>query len=75
MICAQQGGRYGAVLGLRQSHGPQKLNRYNGVPSYNIQGQAAPGHSSGETMAEMEHLASKLPTGIGFEWTGLSFGA
>lgn len=55
------------------THGPQKLNRYNGVPSYNIQGQAAPGHSSGEAMAEMEHLASKLPTGIGFEWTGLSF--
>jgi len=55
------------------SYGPQKLNRYNGVPSYNIQGQAAPGYSSGAAMAEMESLASKLPVGVGFEWTGLSF--
>ncbi|MCY1520800.1 Multidrug/solvent efflux pump membrane transporter MepB [compost metagenome] len=55
------------------SFGPQKLNRYNGVPSYNIQGQAAPGYSSGAAMEEMERLASKLPVGVGFEWTGLSF--
>jgi multidrug efflux pump len=55
------------------SFGPQKLNRYNGVPSYNIQGQEAPGYSSGAAMAEMERLASKLPVGVGFEWTGLSF--
>ena len=53
--------------------GPQKLNRYNGVPSYNVQGQAAPGYSSGEAMAEMERIAKTLPAGIGFEWTGLSF--
>ena len=55
------------------SYGPQKLNRYNGVPSYNIQGQAAPGYSSGAAMEEMERLAAKLPVGVGFEWTGLSF--
>ena len=55
------------------SFGPQKLNRYNGVPSYNIQGQAAPGYSSGAAMEEMERLASQLPVGVGFEWTGLSF--
>jgi multidrug efflux pump len=55
------------------SFGPQKLNRYNGVPSYNIQGQAAPGYSSGAAMEEMEKLAAKLPVGVGFEWTGLSF--
>jgi len=55
------------------SFGPQKLNRYNGVPSYNIQGQAAPGYSSGAAMDEMERIASKLPAGVGFEWTGMSY--
>jgi multidrug efflux pump len=53
--------------------GPQKLNRYNGVPAYEILGQPAPGHSSGEAMAEMERMAAALPPGIGFQWTGLSF--
>jgi multidrug efflux pump len=55
------------------TYGPQKLVRFNGVPSYNIQGQAAPGHSSGEAMQIMEELVAKLPNGVGFEWTGLSF--
>jgi len=55
------------------TYGSQKLNRYNGVPSYNIQGQAAAGYSSGQAMDEMERLANALPAGIGYEWTGLSF--
>ncbi len=55
------------------THGPQKLTRFNGVPSYNIQGQAAPGHSSGEAMQAMEELVAKLPAGVGLEWTGISF--
>lgn len=52
--------------------GPPKLERYNGVPSVEIQGQAAPGHSTGEAIATMERLAAQLPSGIGYEWTGLS---
>jgi multidrug efflux pump len=54
-------------------YGPQKLERYNGVSSLEILGQAAPGRSTGEAMAEVEAMASKLPAGIGYEWTGLSF--
>jgi multidrug efflux pump len=53
--------------------GPSRLERYNGQPSFSIQGQAAPGKSSGAAMAEMETLASRLPAGVGYEWTGLSF--
>src|SRR5258708_4368036 len=37
-----------------------------------IQGQAAPGHSTGQAMLAMEALAKKLPAGIGYEWTGIS---
>ncbi|MGC4028785.1 MAG: efflux RND transporter permease subunit [Steroidobacteraceae bacterium] len=54
-------------------YGPQKLSRFNGVPSFNIQGQPAPGYSSGDAMQAMEELVGKLPPGVGLEWTGLSF--
>jgi hydrophobe/amphiphile efflux-1 (HAE1) family protein len=51
-----------------------RLERYNGVPSMEILGMAKPGTaSSGEAMATMERLAARLPAGIGYEWTGLSF--
>ncbi|MGK2287186.1 efflux RND transporter permease subunit [Pedomonas sp. V897] len=53
--------------------GPPQLNRYNGFPSLNISGSAAPGYSTGEAMAEMEQLAGQLPDGFGYEWTGISF--
>ncbi|AOK17619.1 multidrug transporter [Burkholderia cepacia] len=55
------------------SYGSPKLERYNGVSSIEIQGQAAEGKSTGQAMAAMEALASKLPEGIGYSWTGLSF--
>jgi multidrug efflux pump len=54
-------------------YGPQKLVRFNGVPAYNIQGQAAPGFSSGEAMDAMEELVAQLPAGVGLEWTGISY--
>jgi multidrug efflux pump len=50
-----------------------RLERYNGIPSVEIMGQAAPGVSTGEAMLEMEKLAAQLPLGIGYEWTGLSY--
>ena len=55
------------------SYGSPKLERYNGTSSVNIQGAPAPGVSSGDAMAIMEELASKLPEGIGYEWSGLSY--
>jgi len=57
----------------RWVYGSPRLERYNGRPSMQIQGAAAPGLSSGDAMAEMERLAAQLPAGIGFEWTGLSY--
>jgi len=53
--------------------GSPKLERFNGFPSINIWGEPAPGRSSGEAMRVMEELTSKLPQGIGFDWTGLSY--
>jgi HAE1 family hydrophobic/amphiphilic exporter-1 len=53
--------------------GSPKLERFNGFPSINIQGEAAPGRSSGEAMQTMENFVKKLPQGVGFDWTGLSY--
>jgi len=57
----------------RWTQGSPKLERYNAFPSINIWGEPAPGRSSGEAMAAMEELVSKLPQGIGYDWTGLSY--
>ena len=54
-------------------YGSPRLERYNGLPSMEILGQAVPGKSTGEAMNMMEELASKLPTGIGYDWTGMSY--
>lgn len=54
-------------------YGPQRLERYNGVSAMEIQGEPAPGSSSGDAMATMERLISQLPEGIGFEWTATSY--
>lgn len=63
---------FSAFTSGRWSYASPRLERYNGLPSVEIQGQAAPGRSSGEALAEMEKLVGQLPAGIGFEWTGLS---
>ena len=55
------------------TYGSPKLERYDGLSSVEILGIPAPGHSTGEAMTEMERLAAKLPRGIGYEWTGLSY--
>ena len=53
--------------------GSPRLERYNGVPALEINGEAVPGVSSGDAMAEVERLVSQLPPGIGLEWTGMSY--
>ncbi|MBJ3816119.1 efflux RND transporter permease subunit [Shimwellia pseudoproteus] len=54
-------------------YGSPRLERYNGLSSLEILGQPAPGRSSGEAMALMAQMASQLPKGIGFDWTGMSY--
>ena len=61
-----------AFASTRWISGPMQPIRYNGYPTMRIAGDAAPGVSTGEAMAEMERLAAQLPPGFGFEWTGQS---
>jgi multidrug efflux pump len=55
------------------TYGSPQLQHYNGFPSYEIIGSAAPGRSTGEAMDAMEQMVRQLPPGIGFEWTGQSY--
>ncbi|SMO66354.1 efflux RND transporter permease subunit [Paracoccus laeviglucosivorans] len=56
----------------RWTFGPQGLDRYNGVPAMQIQGNPIPVISSGEGMAAIEEIAGQLPDGFDVAWTGLS---
>ncbi|EPL8735377.1 multidrug efflux RND transporter permease subunit AcrB, partial [Klebsiella quasipneumoniae] len=64
---------FSAFSTSRWEYGSPRLERYNGLPSMEILGQAAPGKSTGEAMSLMEELAGKLPSGIGYDWTGMSY--
>ena len=55
------------------TYGSPQLQKYNGFPSIEIVGSAAPGKSTGDAMTAMEEMAAKLPSGFGFEWTGQSY--
>jgi len=62
-----------AISTTRWTYGSPKLERFNGMSAMAIQGEPSPGHSSGEAMAALEEIVAKLPPGIGFEWSGLSY--
>jgi multidrug efflux pump len=53
--------------------GSPKLERYNGTPSLEFLGAPAAGKSTGDALSAMEAAVKKLPAGIGYEWTGLSY--
>jgi HAE1 family hydrophobic/amphiphilic exporter-1 len=55
------------------TYGSPQLRRYNASPALEIEGEAAPGTSTGEAMAIMQALMKTLPTGMGYEWSGASF--
>jgi len=64
---------YPSIASGRWTSASPRLERYNAFPSMNIWGEPAPGKSSGDAMLAMEEIAAKLPQGIGFDWTGLSY--
>lgn len=62
-----------SVVTTKWETGPVQMVRYNGYQSFKITGSPAPGHSSGEVMAEMERIMQDLPKGVSYEWTELSY--
>jgi HAE1 family hydrophobic/amphiphilic exporter-1 len=64
----------GTLVKVEDIVGPQTILRYNLYPTASITGSAAPGYSSGQALNLMEQLAeAKLPTSMGYEWTGMSY--
>jgi hydrophobe/amphiphile efflux-1 (HAE1) family protein len=63
----------GSVATLSNDSGPARIVRYNLFPAAELQGQGAPGVSSGEALEIMEAMAAQtLPSGFSYEWTGLA---
>ena len=64
---------FSAIATTHWEYGSPRLERFNGFPSLNIQGEPAAGKSSGDAMAAMEEIVTKLPKGVGYDWTGISY--
>ena len=63
-----------SLMQLKDTYGPDKVQRYNAYTAADLNGAAAPGVSSGQAQAAMEKvLAETLPKGVGYEWTELTF--
>ena len=63
---------FSAFATVEWSKGPTQIAGFNYYPAVRISGEAKPGFTSGDAIAEMERLAGKLPRGFGYEWTGQS---
>jgi multidrug efflux pump len=64
----------GALVKVTESHGPDRVMRYNGYPAAEINGAPAPGYSSGQAEALMGKLVeNSLPRGLAYEWTELTY--
>ena len=64
----------GAVAAVEPISGPLVLNRYNMYPAAAINGNVAPGYSTGQGNSRLESLAkSELPSSMAFEWTELAY--
>jgi multidrug efflux pump len=61
---------FSSFASIRWIVGPTQLVGFNYYPAVRISGTARPGYTSGDAITEMERIASTLPRGFGFEWTG-----
>ncbi|MDE2330897.1 MAG: multidrug efflux RND transporter permease subunit [Bradyrhizobium sp.] len=63
---------FSSFASVEWSKGPTQIAGFNYYPAVRISGEARPGYTTGDAIAEMERLASKLPRGFGYDWTGQS---
>ena len=63
----------GSVATFEDKTGPYRVTRYNLFPAVEVDGETAPGTSTGQAMGTMEKLAAQLPAGFATEWTGIAF--
>ncbi|MEG3181313.1 efflux RND transporter permease subunit [Sphingomonas sp. LT1P40] len=63
----------GAVATFQDRTGPYRVTRFNLFPAVEVDGDTAPGYSTGQSLARMEVIAKDLPQGFAAEWTDLAF--
>jgi len=64
----------GSIVKVTETHGPDRVMRYNGYPAAEINGAPAPGYSSGQAEAAMSKILDEsLPRGMAYEWTELTY--
>ena len=64
----------GAVMSIRHTTGPYRVLRYNLFSAAEVQGDTAPGYSTGEALKAMEDAAQRvMPAGFSYEWTELAY--
>ncbi|RYD63327.1 MAG: efflux RND transporter permease subunit, partial [Sphingomonadales bacterium] len=63
----------GAISTFRDKTGPYRVVRYNLLPAIELDGDVAPGFSTGNYLTAMEKLAADLPAGYSAEWTGIAY--
>src|SRR4030095_15101911 len=63
----------GSVATFSDKTGPYRVTRYNLFPAVEVDGETAPGTSTGQAMGIMENLAAQLPSGFSTEWAGIAF--
>jgi len=63
-----------SLMRVKDSYGPDRVERYNAYVSAEINGAPAPGFSSGQAQAALEGIVKEtLPKGMGYEWTELTY--
>jgi len=64
----------GSMISVKESFGPDIVERFNGYSSADINGGPSPGHSSGQAQAAISKILDEtLPNGMSYEWTDLAF--
>lgn len=64
----------GSVIQIKESYGPESAAHYNGYLAADLNGNAAPGYSSGQAQDAISEILEKtLPAGMEFEWTDLTY--
>ncbi len=64
---------YASFAAGHWTSGSPRLERFNGFPAMNIQGEPAPGKSSGQAMEAIEEIVDRLPKGVRVDWNALSY--
>ncbi|BBF72125.1 efflux RND transporter permease subunit [Sphingomonas bisphenolicum] len=63
----------GSVATFRDKTGPYRVVRYNLMPAVEVDGDTAPGYSSGQSLTTIDKMSAALPEGYASEWTGIAY--